>query len=71
MISKTALESLPHKCDTPNCNYKRLKNREYFRARKAGLPESILFLPTRNRAKRTGFKLSAFKVLQEVGKNDK
>lgn len=55
MISKTAFESLPHKCGTPNCNYKRLKNREYFRARVAGLPEQMLFLPTKSRARRTGF----------------
>lgn len=71
MISKTALESLPHDCGTVDCNYKRLKNREYFRARKAGLPESILFLPTRNRARRTGFSLKALKVQQEVGENGK
>lgn len=55
MISKDAFESLPHNCGTPNCNYKRLKNREYFRARALGLdPNKTLFLPTKSRAKRTG-----------------
>lgn len=59
MISKTAFETLPHNCGTPNCNYKRLKNREYFRARALGLnPENVLFLPTKSRAKRTGVSLA-------------
>jgi len=59
MIRKTAIESLPHNCGTPNCNYKRLKNREYYRADIAGkhlVPESdpgyVLFLPTRSRQRR-------------------
>lgn len=52
MISKTAVESLPHQCDTVDCNYKRLKNREYFRARLADMPEDVLFLPTKSRARR-------------------
>ncbi|MFA5172571.1 MAG: hypothetical protein WC426_13500 [Sulfuriferula sp.] len=59
MISKTAFESLPHNCGVADCNYKRLKNREYFRARAQGLPENVLFLPTKSRAKRVGFSLSA------------
>lgn len=47
------LRSLPHQCDTMNCNYKRLKNREYYRARAAGLnPSEVLFLPTKSRARR-------------------
>jgi hypothetical protein len=53
MISKTAVESLPHRCGTPNCNYKRLKNREYFRAQLAGLDqEKTLFLSTKSRSRR-------------------
>lgn len=63
MISKHAVESLPHQCSTPNCNYKRLKNRAYFRASLAGQhPQKaddpgwndpkVLFLDTKSRARR-------------------
>lgn len=64
MISKTAFESLPHNCGTVACNYKRLKDRAYFRARAMGLPETVLFYDTKSRARRNRRRQNAQAVTQ-------